>query len=291
MGYVGRFAPSPTGPLHYGSLVAALASYLDARHCQGKWLLWIEDLDPPRESISAPSEIIGQLTAFGLHWDDELLYQSNRLSAYEIALEAINTFTFPCTCSRSSVADIYPGTCRHRNKPGPGEAYSIRLCVPEQTVSITDRALGLHTWDLENEVGDFIVKRKDGLHAYQFAVVVDDVFQSVSHIVRGNDLLDSTPRQLALYDRFKISPPAYLHIPVIVDGVGNKLSKQAHANPVATADPLNTIRNALADLGQHTHPHCTTVKELLWKAAQAWNIRSIPAVHDMPAPDEYLGNV
>jgi glutamyl-Q tRNA(Asp) synthetase len=290
MDYVGRFAPSPTGPLHYGSLVAAVASFLDARHAGGKWLLRIEDLDPPREAIDAPREIIRQLLALGLHWDLEVLCQSSRLKSYDDALESIQTFTFPCTCSRKAVADIYPGTCRLRKHLAPGGPYAVRLQVPRHSVSINDRCLGLQTWDLEKEVGDFIIKRKDGLHAYQLAVVVDDIHYSVSHIVRGNDLLDSTPRQLALYEQLEVSPPEYLHIPVLVDESGNKLSKQAHAKPVDTRDALTTIRSALSDLGQNTHEYSLSIKELLAKAASSWNPATIPNVHDICAPNAYLSN-
>ena len=290
MDYVGRFAPSPTGPLHYGSFVTALASFLDARHAGGKWLLRIEDLDPPRESISAPREIIRQLMTLGLHWDLEILYQSTRLKSYDAALKSIKKFTFPCICSRKAAPEIYPGTCRLRDHLPPGEPFSVRLQVPDQTVSINDRSLGLQTWDLEKKVGDYIIKRKDGLHAYQLAVVVDDIHYSVSHIVRGNDLLDSTPRQLALYERLEASPPKYLHIPVLVDESGNKLSKQAQAKPVDTIDALTTIRSALTDLGQNTHEHSLSVKELLAKAASCWNPATIPNVHDICAPNAYLSD-
>ena len=290
MDYVGRFAPSPTGPLHYGSLVAALASFLDARHAGGRWLLRIEDLDPPRESKDAPGEIIRQLLALGLQWDLEVLYQGSRLNSYDDALQSIQTSTFPCTCSRKSVPYIYPGTCRLREHLAPGEPYAVRLRVPKHSVSTNDRGLGLQTWDLEKKVGDFIIKRKDGLHSYQLAVVVDDIHYSVSHIVRGNDLLDSTPRQLALYERFEVSPPEYLHIPVLVDKSGKKLSKQSHAKPVDTSDALTTIRSALSDLGQDTHEHSLSTKELLEKAALSWDPATIPNVHDICAPNAYLSD-
>ena len=290
MDYVGRFAPSPTGPLHYGSLVAALASFLDARHADGKWLLRIEDLDPPRESIEAPKEIIRQLLALGLQWDLEIVYQSTRIKSYNAVLESISTFTFPCTCSRRAVPGIYPGTCRLREHLPLGEPYAVRIQVPKHSVSITDRALGLQDWNLEKQVGDFIIKRKDGLHAYQLAVVVDDIHCSVNHIVRGNDLLDSTPRQLALYERLAVSPPKYLHIPVLVDRSGNKLSKQTHAKPVDTINALTTIRSALLDLGQDTHAHASNIKELLAKAGSSWNPATIPNVHDICAPNAYLSN-
>ena len=288
MTYVGRFAPSPTGPLHYGSLVAALASFLDARHAGGKWLLKIDDLDPPRESIDAPQEILRQLLALGLQWDLKVIYQSARLNSYDDAIESLQPFTFPCTCSRKSVAKVYSGTCRLKRYPEPGEPYAVRVQVPKQSVSIDDRSLGLHTWNLETDVGDFIIKRKDALHAYQLAVVIDDLHYSVTHVVRGNDLLESTPRQLAIYERLKVSPPQYLHIPVLVDKSGNKLSKQAHAKPVDTSDAASTIRRALADLGQNTHEHALNTKELLKKAASCWNPTTLPNVHDICAPNAYL---
>ena len=290
MSYVGRFAPSPTGPLHYGSFVAAIASFLDARHAGGKWLLRIEDLDPPRESMDSPREIIRQLLALGLNWDLEIVFQSSRLNSYDAALESIQRFTFPCTCSRKEVPDIYPGTCRQNKHYAPVEPYAVRLEVPTHSVSINDRCLGLRTWDLEKEVGDFVIKRKDGLHAYQLAVVVDDIHHSVSHVVRGNDLLNSTPRQLALYEHLEVSPPEYLHIPVLVDEWGNKLSKQAHAKPVDTSDALTTIRSALSDLGQNTHEYSLNIEELLEKAVSSWNPAIIPNVHDICAPKAYLSN-
>ena len=290
MSYVGRFAPSPTGPLHYGSFVAAIASFLDARHAGGKWLLRIEDLDPPRESMDSPREIIRQLLALGLNWDLEIVYQSSRLNSYDAALESIQRFTFPCPCSRKEVPDIYPGTCRQNKHYAPVEPYAVRLEVPTHSVSINDRCLGLRTWDLEKEVGDFVIKRKDGLHAYQLAVVVDDIHHSVSHVVRGNDLLNSTPRQLALYEHLEVSPPEYLHIPVLVDEWGNKLSKQAHAKPVDTSDALTTIRSALSDLGQNTHEYSLNIEELLEKAVSSWNPAIIPNVHDICAPKAYLSN-
>lgn len=288
MTYVGRFAPSPTGPLHYGSLVTALASFLDARHAGGKWLLKIDDLDPPRESIDAPKKIRRQLLALGLQWDLKVIYQSDRLNSYDAAIASLKPFTFPCTCSRKSVPNVYSGTCRLKGFPKPGEPYAVRVQVPKQIVSINDRSLGLQTWNLETEVGDFIIKRKDRLHAYQLAVVVDDIHYSISHIVRGNDLLDSTPRQLAIYERLKVSPPEYLHIPVLVDKSGNKLSKQAHAKPVDTSDAQSTIRSALSDLGQNTHENALNIKELLEKAASSWNPNTIPNVHAICAPNTYL---
>ena len=240
--------------------------------------------------MDSPGEIIRQLLALGLNWDLEIVYQSSRLNSYDAALESIQRFTFPCTCSRKEVPDIYPGTCRQNKHYAPVEPYAVRLEVPTHSVSINDRCLGLRTWDLEKEVGDFVIKRKDGLHAYQLAVVVDDIHHSVSHVVRGNDLLNSTPRQLALYEHLEVSPPEYLHIPVLVDEWGNKLSKQAHAKPVDTSDALTTIRSALSDLGQNTHEYSLNIEELLEKAVSSWNPATIPNVHDICAPKAYLSN-
>jgi len=289
MNYIGRFAPSPTGPLHFGSLVAALASFLDARNAGGLWLLRIEDLDPPRESSYAPREIMSQLSALGLTWDKDVLYQSSRLEAYEETLNRLHShgFAYPCTCSRKSVPRVYPGTCRQRKIAGT-EEYSIRLRVDAEAMEFTDRLFGLQRWSFGKEVGDFIIKRKDGLHAYQLAVVVDDNFQRVNNIVRGIDLLDSTPRQLALYKLLQLSPPDYLHIPIIVDQSGEKLSKQAHAKPIDTSSPQSLIREALIALGQETHKGVAGLGDLLERAIAAWQIERIPATAAQVAPADHL---
>ena len=288
MDYIGRFAPSPTGPLHYGSLVTALASFLDAKHHGGKWLLRIDDLDPPRESPDAPKQIIKQLLAFGLQWDFEVFYQSKRLIAYDYALNLIDDSTFHCICSRTPGSKVYSGCCRKKRYAKPSKPHSVRFRVPSHNLSIKDRRIGLQTWNLEKEVGDFIVKRKDGQYAYQLAVVVDDAYCSVTHIVRGNDLLNSTPRQLALYEKLGLSPPEYLHIPVLVDKCGNKLSKQAFAKPIEARNILDTTRSALADLGQSTHNCCLTQKALIEKAIPAWNPSRIPKADKLLAPAPHL---
>ncbi len=289
MNYIGRFAPSPTGPLHFGSLVAALASFLDARNAGGLWLLRIEDLDPPRESSYAPREIMSQLSALGLTWDKDVLYQSSRLEAYEETLNRLHShgFAYPCTCSRKSVPRVYPGTCRQRRLAETDE-YSIRLRVDAEVMEFTDRLFGRQRWSFGKEVGDFIIKRKDGLHAYQLAVVVDDNFQRVNNIVRGIDLLDSTPRQLALYKLLQLSPPDYLHIPIIVDQSGEKLSKQAHAKPIDTSSPQSLIREALIALGQETHKGVAGLGDLLERAIAAWQIERIPATAAQVAPADHL---
>ena len=289
MSYTGRFAPSPTGPLHYGSVVAALASFLDARQAGGRWLLRIEDLDPPRESKTAPAEIMSQLQALGLRWDGNVLYQHSRLEAYDACIRALDGHTFPCTCSRKSTPAVYPGVCRERTFRQTDGPRSIRLRVPDISVETDDRALGRVAWRLDEEVGDFIIMRKDGLHAYQLAVVVDDIHQSVTHIVRGQDLLESTPRQLALYHLLGVAPPSYLHIPIIVDGRGDKLSKQAHARPVAVSEPMQVLRAALASLGQPEQESATTPAALLARAAADWDTGRLPTTPTMPAPADIAG--
>ena len=284
--YIGRFAPSPTGPLHYGSLVAALASYLDARRAEGSWLLRIEDLDPPRESASAPTEIIRQLQALGLRWDGEILYQSTRLSAYEKSLTRLqnNHYLYPCICTRKATPAVYPGTCRSRLFEDTNEPHAIRLKLDPKDLTISDRIFGEISWHAETDVGDFIVKRKDGLFAYQLAVVVDDIFQGVTTIVRGVDLLDSTPRQLALYMALDETAPSYLHIPMLVDASGEKLSKQSHAPPVQTDNPAKTLRSALADLGQDPQKQSSNVSEILRNAVSCWQPARIPKQMKLTAP-------
>ena len=276
--YIGRFAPSPTGPLHFGSLVAALASFLDARHFHGQWHLRIEDLDPPRESRRAPAQIMDQLTAHGLHWDGPVRYQSQRLAAYQVALDELERAgqTYPCTCSRKSFDGIYPGRCRQRQFAATAAPYATRLRVTDETITIHDRCAGTCRWQLEQDVGDFIIKRKDGLFAYQLAVVVDDGFEGVTDIVRGNDLLDSTPRQIWLARCLGLTPPRYLHLPVIVDDRGDKLSKQAHAPAIGTTAPLENLRKALRALGQATLEDAGSVDTLLGKAITAWQPDRIP---------------
>ena len=290
--YVGRFAPSPTGPLHYGSLVAAVASYLDARHNNGLWLLRIEDLDPPRESSEAPVEIMRQLEAYGLHWDGEVLYQSTRLSAYQDALASLQESTFFCNCSRKSTPSVYPGTCREKQlSENTDEPVAVRLRVPDKTVAIHDLVCGHQKWNLEQEVGDFIIRRKDYLFAYQLAVVVDDIFQEVTHVVRGRDLLDSTPRQLAIYQTLGCQAPTYAHLPVVVDDQHVKLSKQAHARPVSTSAPMPVLRTILRQLGQSTPAGVDSVSALLDEAIQNWDIKAITKSTELPEPAGIHGAV
>lgn len=240
--YCGRFAPSPTGPLHLGSLVAAMASYLDAKVHQGRWLIRIEDLDFDRNVMGADLGIIESLRRCGMQSDDDIVWQSQRTNDYQTALEHLGGNVFPCACSRKEIADsrlrvglsdhqIYPGTCRTgivNNKAS--RAYRLR--VPDGDAAIfhfQDRFLGEQSQDLSCEVGDFVLKRADGFWAYQLAVVVDDAAQGVTNVVRGADLLDSTARQIYLQQLLGFSTPTYLHVPVVLNQAGEKLSKQTGA--------------------------------------------------------------
>ena len=247
--YVGRFAPSPTGPLHAGSLVAALASYLDARYHGGAWLVRIEDIDEGRSVAGAAEGILALLDALGMHSDGEIVWQSRRKDLYQAAAERIAHDTYPCGCNRREIADsrlgfapdgaaIYPGTCRHGLGPGRSMR-SLRVRVPgagRDEITFVDRFAGTVTQHLEHDSGDFVLKRADGFWAYQLAVVVDDWEQGVTDVVRGADLLDSTPRQIYLQRLLGAPTPRYLHVPVVRNANGEKLSKQTGAVAVTAGD-------------------------------------------------------
>ena len=260
MTYIGRYAPSPTGPLHFGSLVAAVGSWLDARAHGGRWLLRMEDLDPPREMPGAADRILHTLEAFGLEWDGPVLYQSERTEAYAAAEAQLMDaeVAFPCGCTRSEIADsslhglegpIYPGTCR-QGLPLGREARALRLKAPDEAISFEDGLLGRVSQNLAQQVGDFIIRRADGCHAYQLAVVVDDAYQGITHVVRGADLLHSTPRQILLQRLLGLATPQYLHLPVAVDRAGEKLSKQTQARPVEDQKAGVALWQALVFLRQ-----------------------------------------
>jgi glutamyl-Q tRNA(Asp) synthetase len=248
-GYVGRFAPSPTGALHAGSLVAALASYLDARAHGGAWLIRIEDIDEGRAVPGAFDAILRQLDWLGMHSDGEVVWQSRRKALYQAAYEQLAAHAYPCGCNRREIADsrlgfapdggaIYPGTCRHGLAPGRSPR-SLRLRVPEpgqDIISFTDRFAGVVSQKLASESGDFVLKRADGYWAYQLAVVVDDAEQGVTDVVRGADLLESTPRQIYLQRLLGVPEPRYLHVPVVRNSAGEKLSKQTGAVAVQPGD-------------------------------------------------------
>ena len=257
--YRGRFAPSPTGDLHEGSLLTALGSWLDARAHGGVWLVRIEDIDPFRDIPGAGERILRALAAFGMESDEPVLWQHDRLDAYRECADrlAAQGRAFGCACSRRDIAlwheahggnpDVYPGTCR--NGTGGRPARSLRFRVPDGTVTVTDRRCGTFSQDLGREVGDFVIRRSDGFWAYQLAVVADDAFQGVTDIVRGEDLLDNTPRQAALQDALGAPRPRYMHLPLVLNSRGEKLSKQGGALPVDTTDPLPALERCWARLG------------------------------------------
>ncbi|BCT91121.1 glutamyl-Q tRNA(Asp) synthetase [Lysobacter helvus] len=249
----GRFAPSPTGPLHPGSLLAALGSWLFAHHARGAWLVRVEDIDPPREQAGAIDHQLRTLAAFGFTPDEAVLYQSTRDAAYAEALgQLIDAGTaFECWCSRTDLAPA--GGIHHAcvAGPQPGRTPAVRLRVPAGThVAFDDAIQGRVVQDVSAEVGDFVLRRADGLWAYQLAVVVDDAAQGITDIVRGADLLDSTPRQIVLQRALGLPTPRYAHLPLVVDDAGRKLSKSQAALPIDAADPLPALRFAWAALGQ-----------------------------------------
>ncbi|WP_268799524.1 tRNA glutamyl-Q(34) synthetase GluQRS [Pseudomonas huanghezhanensis] len=281
--YIGRFAPTPSGYLHFGSLVAALASYLDARAAGGKWLMRIEDLDPPREVDGAQSAILNTLERYGFEWDGQLVRQSERHEAYQ---EVINRWfshglAYACTCSRKQLEEfcgVYPGFCRDAGHSPENAA--IRIRVPELEYRFTDRVQGQFDQHLGREVGDFIIRRRDGLYAYQLAVVLDDAWQGVTDIVRGADLLDSTPRQLYLQELLGLPQPRYLHVPLITQPDGHKLGK-SYRSPPLPADQANALLlRALRALGQPAPDElksANATEVLSWGVAH-WNSESIPSV-------------
>jgi glutamyl-Q tRNA(Asp) synthetase len=278
--YVGRFAPSPTGALHFGSLVAALASWLDARAARGRWLVRIEDLDTPRSRSGAAEEILRTLEQLGLGWDGPVLYQSTRAPHYRRALAALETQTYWCGCTRREIADsalglavdgaqIYPGTCRTGIAPGK-VARALRLRAPGEQISYTDRVQGGQAQRLDFAIGDFVLLRADGQFAYQLAVVVDDAEQGVTDVVRGADLLGSTPRQIHLQRLLGYPTPRYLHVPAALNAGGEKLSKQTGAAAIDPQRREETLRRALVFLGQAETGD-------LAQAARDWNPGLIPA--------------
>lgn len=290
--YRGRFAPSPTGPLHFGSLVAAVGSYLDARANGGEWLVRIEDVDGPRTVQGAADGILRTLEAFGFEWDGEVVVQSQRFDLYHAALVRLQLAgdVYPCACSRSEIAAatakksidgglLYPGTCR-AGLPEGKAARAWRLRVPDREFRFVDRVQGESRQNLEREVGDFVLFRADGQYAYQLAVVVDDALQGVNAVVRGVDLLDSTVRQMWLQQRLGLPAPGYAHLPVVVNAVGEKLSKQTKAAPVNPAEGVAPLVRALQFLGQEVPPEmgCACLQEFWRWAFVSWDIGKVPPV-------------
>ena len=291
MRYIGRFAPSPTGPLHAGSLVAALASWLDARAHNGQWLVRIEDIDTPRCVKGADQGILEQLSACGLVADSEPKWQSQRTHLYENALSHLinKGWVYPCGCSRKEIEDIYvsqgqdiarhsaaiyPGTCRDGLNGKPARAWRLNVqAVMEalhlpQTLQWHDRRMGHQQQDVAREVGDFVLKRADGLWAYQLAAVVDDADQGITHVVRGEDLHDNTARQILLQKALGLPTPIYMHTPLVMGENGEKLSKQNGALALNLRDPL-TVLNCAAEV-LRLNPCATSIEDALYEWTQAW---------------------
>ncbi len=335
----GRFAPSPTGPLHFGSLVAAVGSYLDAKHHHGTWLVRMEDLDTPRCLLGAAADILCTLEVFGLHSDEPVLYQSQRTSAYDEALHKLQAggAVYPCCCTRKEIADsalhgidglVYPGTCRNGIPAWrEGQAWRVRTYCSSgenplpypckgmardgleklgghdstlplsmqggrdvganesfEIIEFNDTLQGHISQNLKHDIGDFVIKRADGLFAYQLAVVVDDAFQNITHIVRGADLLASTPRQIHLQHLLQLPTPNYMHLPVAVNEAGEKLSKQTLAAPVNASRPTATLLHVLNFLRQAPPANLTgcDVKTILNWAIEHWDTTPLHGVRSSP---------
>ena len=288
--YRGRFAPSPTGPLHFGSLVAAVGSYLDARAHGGEWLVRIEDVDTPRNVPGAADDILNTLEAFGFEWDGPVLWQSRRSDAYAAALDRLRAtgLAYGCGCSRKEIADsatrpasdgglAYPGTCRNGLAPGRS-VRSWRLRVGDEDIAFSDRVQGRQVQNLERDVGDFVLLRADGLYAYQLAVAVDDQFQGISDVVRDTDLIASTPRQIWLQRCLGYATPRYAHLPVATNAAGEKLSKQTRAPALRPDQAGQALAAALTFLGQALPPDVARagLRDLWDWALRHWSFAAIP---------------
>jgi glutamyl-Q tRNA(Asp) synthetase len=286
--YTGRYAPSPTGPLHFGSLVAAVASYLDARSQHGHWLLRMEDLDKPREMPGATDDILKTLEKYGFEWDGDVLYQSQRHDAYQATLDQLiaDNKVYPCNCSRREVADIahagiegpvYPGFCREGlSRQRATRAWRFKTDVAH--LIFKDQIQGMFDHRMQQDIGDFVLKRADGQFAYQLAVVVDDAEQGINHVVRGADLLNSTSRQILLQYALSLPSPSYAHIPVASNQAGEKLSKQTHAQPLRSEAVIPTLIQAFSFLAMATPAelHNASLAELWHWAVHHWQPEHIP---------------
>jgi glutamyl-Q tRNA(Asp) synthetase len=291
--YRGRFAPSPTGPLHFGSLVSAVASYLQAKANDGQWLVRIEDLDPPRELLGCSDDILRTLEHHGLSWDESILYQSQRTDHYISMMEQLDQqqLLYHCHCSRKSIIktqqalgiSVYPGTCRDQpsdlNQASTVRA-SVRIRTDDRQLSFVDQLQGHFQQNLAHDVGDFILRRSDGWIAYQLAVVVDDAFQQITEVVRGSDLLDNTPRQILLQKYLGLPTPDYAHHPVATNLEGDKLSKQTFAKAIVQTTPTENIIKALDFLGQNPPDalEFSILDDLWYWAISHWDLKSVPHV-------------
>jgi len=288
--YRGRFAPSPTGPLHFGSIVAAVGSFLQAKSRGGEWLVRMEDIDPPRVVPGAADDILRTLETFGLYWDGTVMYQSRRHGVYEAAMNMLERLDaiYPCACSRREIADssvsgvdgpVYPGTCRGGLTEGRApRAWRVR--VSGRAIEFVDAVQGRMVRDLAADFGDFVVRRADGFFAYQLAVVVDDAEQGISEVVRGADLIESTPRQMHLQNLLGLPTPDYLHLPVALSKQSEKLSKQTLATAADIARPVPMLYQVLRFLGQDPPPMLADSNlDDFWRWAVAhWNVGRVPRV-------------
>lgn len=292
--YRGRFAPSPTGELHFGSLVAAVGSYLDARANKGEWIVRIEDVDSTRCHPEYETSILKTLEAYGFEWDGPVMRQTDRTDAYRAAFEALKRegLVYGCACTRREIADsaigvdgapVYPGTCRN-GWPDGKTARAWRLRVPDMTVGFNDLIQGFQSQNLEKDVGDFVLLRADGLFAYQLAVVVDDAEQGINHIVRGADLLASTPRQSWLYECLDEPVPVYAHLPLAVNDHGEKLSKQTRAAPVGLSDPVPMLTAAMRFLNLAPEKDDFALQDLWNWAIMNWSIKIVPKTQTIKTP-------
>lgn len=290
--YRGRFAPSPSGLLHFGSLISALASFLDAKAAvdfqgnQGQWLVRLEDIDPPREQAGASTAILSTLEAFGLHWDEQVLYQSQQSELYQHLLNSLqqHNFSYYCQCTRSEVkalGGIYQGHCRHLNMPPQNSA--TRLINQKGIYHFEDIFQGRVFCDKVLAEEDFIIHRKDGLFAYQLAVVHDDIFQNITHVIRGCDLLEPTTRQLTLFATLNKFAPQYGHVPLALTTQGYKLSKQNNAPAIDINNPQPTLIAALDFLGQKPEPYLVheSVADIISWAIKHWSRRKVPKVKEI----------
>jgi glutamyl-Q tRNA(Asp) synthetase len=283
--YKGRFAPSPTGPVHYGTLIAAAGSYLQAKKNNGEWLIRMEDVDTTRKIDGADTDILRTLELFGFEWDGEVIYQSRQTEYYDQALEQLisKSLVFPCSCSRKLLArsnrNIYPGICRQRRLPEHNK-HALRVIANNVNIEFNDAVMGKQSQNIKQQCGDFIVKRRDGLFAYQLAVVVDDAMQNISEIVRGADLLDSTPRQIYLQQLLHYPTPDYCHLPLAVDATGNKISKSEGASKINLDNRKKLLISVLGFLGQQPPADLfeSNINDIWTWAVKHWQIKRVPAI-------------
>lgn len=286
---MGRFAPSPTGPVHFGTLVAAIGSYLQAKKNNGKWLLRMEDVDTTRKVKDADTDILNTLEAFGFEWHDEIIYQSKQTEYYKQVLDQLfsQSLIFPCICSRKQLAEtnskIYPGTCRQRHLP-ERKQHALRILAKDVSINFVDKVMGQQSQNIKTQCGDFIIQRRDGLFAYQLAVVADDALQGITEVVRGADLLASTARQIYLQQCLQYTTPVYCHLPLVVDANGAKISKSEGAARVTVKDKQKLLVAALAFLGQQPPEDLnkSNIADIWQWAINHWRLDRVPQQLNLP---------